>query len=247
MDYVLKSGKVVNEPQQKVDLDGMERVLCLDAKTGRTIWTHEYPCAYKISYPGGPRCTPTIVDDKVVTLGAQGDLRVLSAKDGSVVWKKSLPKDMNAPTPLWGFAGHPLVEAGVVYVLVGGENQAVAAFDLITGAVKWKALSCSDAGYCPPVMIEAGGARQLVVWHPEEVASLDPKNGSVYWTLPLKPDFGMSVGRPQRKGNKLFIAGVMRTSVMLELDDKRPAVKELWRGATPRQSRMPPIGWACPR
>ncbi|HPF37001.1 MAG TPA: PQQ-binding-like beta-propeller repeat protein [Phycisphaerae bacterium] len=234
MDYVLKSGKVVNEPQQKVDLDGMERVLCMDAKTGKTIWTHEYPCAYKISYPGGPRCTPTVVDDKVVTLGAQGDLRVLSAKDGGVIWAKSLPKDMNAPVPLWGFAGHPLVEAGVVFVVVGGENQAVAAFDLNTGAVKWKALSCSDAGYCPPVMIEAGGAKQLVVWHPEEVASLDPKNGNVHWTLPLKPDFGMSVGRPQRKGNKLFIAGVMRTSVMLELDDRRPAVKELWRGATPR-------------
>lgn len=232
MDFVVKRGDVVNEPQQKVDLDGAERILCLDEKTGKTIWTHEYPCKYKISYPGGPRCTPTVVDGKVVTLGAQGDLRVLSAKDGSLIWQTSFEKDHHAPVPLWGFAGHPLVVDAMVVALVGGENQAVAAFDLATGAVKWKALSCSDAGYCPPVVIDAGGVQQLVIWHPDAVASLNPQTGDVYWTIPLKPDFGMSVGRPQVRGDKLFIAGVMRTSVMLELDAKKPAVTELWRGDT---------------
>ncbi|MCB9853441.1 MAG: PQQ-like beta-propeller repeat protein [Phycisphaerales bacterium] len=230
MDYVVKSGDVVNEPQQKVNLEGQERVLCLDAKTGKTIWTYEYPCKYNISYPGGPRCTPTVVGDKLITLGAQGDLRVLSTKDGSVIWKKSFASDFNASAPLWGFAGHPLVVDDMVVALVGGEGQAVVAFDLATGDVKWKALSSSDAGYCPPIIIDAGGARQLIVWHPEAVASLNPKDGAVYWTFPLKPDFGMSIGRPQLQGDKLFIAGVMRTSLMLELDSKKPAARELWRG-----------------
>lgn len=230
MDYVVESGNVVNEPQQKVDLQGKERVLCLDAKTGKTIWKHEYPCKYNISYPGGPRCTPTVIDDKVITLGAQGVLCVLSANDGSVIWKKSFEKDFNASAPLWGFSGHPLVLNDMVVALVGGENQAVVAFDLKTGDVKWKALSCSDAGYCPPVIVEAGGAKQLIIWHPEAVASLNPKDGSVYWTVPLKPDFGMSIGRPQVQGDKMFIAGVMRTSLMLELDSKKPAAKEIWRG-----------------
>jgi outer membrane protein assembly factor BamB len=229
MDYVVESGDVVNEPQKKVDLDGKERVLCLDAMTGRTIWTQEYPCKYKISYPGGPRCTPTIVGDLVVTLGAQGDLCVLSANDGRVVWKTSFVDDMNAPVPLWGFAGHPLVVDAMVVALVGGDGQAVVAFDLKTGAVKWKALSCTDAGYCPPVMVKAGGVDQLVIWHPEAVVSLNPKTGAAYWSIPLKPDFGMSIGRPQVQGDKMFIAGVMRTSVMLELASGKPEVKELWR------------------
>ncbi len=230
MDFVVTKGKVVNEPQGKPEIDGIERVLCLDEKTGDLIWKYEYPANYRISYPGGPRCTPTVSDGLVVTLGAHGDLCVLDAKDGTLKWRTSFEKDYGAPVPMWGFAGHPLVEDGVVYVQIGGTDQAVAAFDLQTGKLKWKAHSSGDAGYCPPVTIDAGGAKQLLAWHPAKVLALNPKDGSLYWEVPLKPDFGMSIGRPQRKGDQLFIAGVMRTSVMLKLDDKKPAVTEVWRG-----------------
>lgn len=230
MDLVIKSGDVVNQPGVKAEVEGNERVLCLDAKTGKTIWTHEYPCSYNIGYPGGPRCTAAIADGKIVTLGAQGDLRVLSAKDGSLIWKTSFPNDLKSPVPVWGFAGHPLVYNGMVVALVGGEGQGAVAFDLDTGAVKWKALNSKDAGYCPPVIIDAGGTKQLVVWDPENISSLNPKNGDVYWTVPLKAGFGMSVGRPQVKGDKMFVAGPQRASAMLQLNVKKPAVKELWRG-----------------
>lgn len=230
MDLVIKSGDVVNQPGVKANVEGTERVLCLDAKTGKTIWTHEYPCSYDIGYPGGPRCTPTIADGKVVTLGAQGDLHVLSAKDGSLIWKTSFPNDLKSPVPMWGFAGHPLVQNAMVVALVGGEGQGAVAFDLDSGDVKWKALNSKDAGYCPPVMIDAGGTKQLVVWDPDNISSLDPKNGNVYWTIPLHAGFGMSVGRPQVKGDRMFVSGPQRASVMLQLNEKKPAVKELWRG-----------------
>src|SRR5258708_2636847 len=38
----------------------LERVLCFDADTGKELWRHEYEARYTISYPLGPRATPTI-------------------------------------------------------------------------------------------------------------------------------------------------------------------------------------------
>src|SRR5438552_3436772 len=40
-----------------------ERVLCFDAKTGRTLWSHAYAVKYgDLDYGKGPRSTPTIHD-----------------------------------------------------------------------------------------------------------------------------------------------------------------------------------------
>ncbi|HBM76716.1 MAG TPA: pyrrolo-quinoline quinone, partial [Verrucomicrobiales bacterium] len=51
---------------------GSERLLCLDASTGKTLWEESYPCAYTMSYPAGPRVTPLINEERVYTLGAEG-------------------------------------------------------------------------------------------------------------------------------------------------------------------------------
>src|SRR5262245_56198162 len=59
-DYVKSAGDASPAPTKRNDLQGKERVLCLDAKTGEELWKHEYDCNYSISYPAGPRCTPTV-------------------------------------------------------------------------------------------------------------------------------------------------------------------------------------------
>ena len=67
--------------------EGKERILCLSASTGKTIWTCDYDCKYtKIAYPSGPRCTPTVDDGRVFTLGAMGDLYCLEIDKGTVLW-----------------------------------------------------------------------------------------------------------------------------------------------------------------
>src|SRR5690606_27469023 len=108
-DYALSEGDNRPAPTKRNALKGKERVLCLDAKSGEEVWKHEYECHYAISYPAGPRCTPTVAGGKVFTLGAMGDLLCLDAAKGNVIWAKNLPKTYNATVPLWGYAGHPLV------------------------------------------------------------------------------------------------------------------------------------------
>src|SRR5579862_6442458 len=71
----------------------VERVLALDAGTGKVLWTYSYPVEYGIAYPAGPRATPVFDGNRVYAAGAVVDLACLEVGTGKVVWKKSLPSE----------------------------------------------------------------------------------------------------------------------------------------------------------
>jgi outer membrane protein assembly factor BamB len=233
-DYVAREGEVVNGPNDRTNRLGTERLLCLDAATGRLLWKHEQDCAYSISYASGPRCTPTVADGLVYSLGAEGNLACLDAASGELRWSKDFKKDYSAPTPIWGFCGHPLVEGDLLICLVGGPGSVAVAFDRKTGAERWRALTASESGYCPPTMIESGGVRQLVIWDADNLNSLDPATGRVLWSQPLKPMYGMSIMAPQvadtSRGRVLFASGIGRVAALYALAADTPAAQPLWRG-----------------
>ena len=101
---------------------GRERVVCLDAATGKQLWLHQYPCEYSIAYGSGPRATPTVAGGKVYTLGAMGDLFCLDAATGKVVWQKNFVRDYGAEVPIYGCAAAPLVDRERLIAVVGGEG-----------------------------------------------------------------------------------------------------------------------------
>ena len=228
-DYKVEGGKAFNNPQSRAKLQGSERLIALDASTGKELWTHEYSCPYDISYPAGPRCTPTVDGERVYILGSEGDLQCLKVANGELVWKKSFKKDMQAKVPLWGFSAHPLIDGDLLYTMVGGKGQGIVAFDKMTGDVKWKALDC-DAGYCPPTIIKKGGVRQLIVFHPKAVVGMNPADGKSYWNVEIEPNYGMSICRPMMDGDLLYASGHGNQSVMIKLDSEKPGAKEVWRG-----------------
>jgi outer membrane protein assembly factor BamB len=211
-------------------LAGSERVLCLDAATGKPIWEHKYPVQYTISYPNGPRCTPTVHGGKVYTLGAEGHLVCLDADRGAVVWSKDFKQDFGAKTPIWGFCGHPLVDGQKLFCIVGGPGSLAVAFDKDTGRELWRSLTADEQGYAPPTLIEAGGAKQLLIWHGKALHSLDPQTGKEHWSVPLAPAYDMSIMAPQKLGEHLFAGGNGGVSVLLKLAADKPAATEVWRG-----------------
>lgn len=238
-DYLKASGDAKPAPSKRNDLQGKERILCLDARTGAELWKHEYDCDYTISYPAGPRCTPTVDDGRVYALGAMGDLVCLDAASGSVVWSKNLTKTYAAPLPLWGYAGHPLVYKNLLICTVGGAGSVVAAFDKASGREVWKALSAAEIGYAPPTLLEAGGVTQLLIFHGDGLASLNPDTGSLYWSEPLKTSFSMAIMAPRSDGEFLFAGGHSGKSLGLKLDATKPAVTKAWQGS--RTSGLAPV------
>jgi outer membrane protein assembly factor BamB len=209
---------------------GIERVLCLDEKTGQILWKHEYPCTYTISFPNGPRCTPAVSEGKVYMVGAEGNLTCLDAESGKRIWSKDFKQDYGAKTPLWGFAGHPYIDGQKVICMVGGEGACVVAFDKATGKELWKALTAREPGYGSPSIIESAGVRQLLVWHSDSVNSLDPETGKRYWFVPLKPTNGASIMAPMKVGDHLFVGGYDGVCKTYKLLKDKPGVEEIWTG-----------------
>jgi len=233
-DYERTAGELANAPNDRTLLAGRERILCLDAASGRLLWKHEYDCPYAISYASGPRCTPTVADGKVYVLGAEGNLTCLDALTGRLIWAKDFKKDYAAPTPIWGFCGHPLVDGRQLICLVGGEGSVAVAFDKDSGKELWRSLSASESGYCPPTLIESAGVRQLMIWDADNLNSLEPATGRLLWSQPLKPAYGMSIMAPQvadtKQGRVIFASGIGRVGALFSLAATEPAARVIWRG-----------------
>ena len=215
-------------------LDGTERILCLDEETGEIVWTQSWEASYLgVSWDEGPRATPTVDGDQVYAVGASGILTALTVDTGEVLWRIDFVEDFGAEIPQWGFASAPIVDGERVITLVGGTPDAkVVAFDRTTGAEVWRALSSVEAGagVAQPVIIEAGGVRQLVIWHPLAVSSLDPATGEVYWEQPFEVGYDMTVATPVRRGSDLFVTTFYDGPMMLGLDNDRPDAEMRWRG-----------------
>jgi outer membrane protein assembly factor BamB len=214
----------------KQKVAGKERVLCLEEASGKVLWKHEYDCTYKIAYPGGPRTTPVVHDGKVYTLGSMGDLLCLDAGKGTLLWSKNFMKDYGASAQTWGFSANPMIDGDNLICVVGGEGSIAVAFHKDTGKEVWKSISGNEAGYAPPIIIDAGGKRQLIIWDPQAVNSLDPETGKVYWSQRFRLRSGLSIPMPRHDGNLLFVTAFYDGSLMLKLDADKPGASVLWKG-----------------
>jgi outer membrane protein assembly factor BamB len=226
-DRLVTKGKQGNA-FDRARIDGVERVLCLNEADGKVLWKHEYDCPYSISYAAGPRATPLVDGGKVFTLGAEGNLFCLDANTGKEIWSTDFNEAFNVPTPLWGFSAHPLIDGNKLICLAGGKGSTVVAFEKNTGKELWRALTAKEPGYCPPTIYEIGGKRQLILWHPESVNSLNPETGEVYWTVPWDIQSALSISTPRTWAkDHLFFTAFYNGSLMLDLSSGKPV--EVWK------------------
>lgn len=204
-----------------------ERVHCFDERTGETIWTFRdainFPPSFDPNNPSGPCPTPFVDDNRIYALGATGHLLCLDARNGDEVWKKTLAKEyglIEQPnlTPC------PLIEGNLLIVVIGGKPGAcVVAFDKHTGKEVWRALDDPPRAFSSPIVISAGGKRQLIVWTPSAVTSLDPSTGETWWRERLVTREDYAGATPVFQGDQLLISGLM-----LRLDHDKPAATVLW-------------------
>ena len=229
------------DPESRT-VDGTERAIALDEQTGEVLWTHEWQTTYRMlvfSYALGPRATPTIDDDRAYVLGATGRLFCFDVETGEVRWQKDYVTDYDTSVPVYGISSAPLVDGEKLIALVGGEPDAlVVAFDKHTGDELWRALPViSELGYAHPVIYEAGGVRQLIIWHPEALVSLDPETGEVYWEEPWDVSMAVSLATPVKSGDYLLVSQFFNGSMMMRLSRDRPGATMMWKGQS--RSELP--------
>lgn len=230
------------EPTQ--GMRGTERAMALEETTGNLLWSQEWDADYAgIQWEVGPGATPTVDGDRVYILGRTGVLSALRVDTGEILWRKSYAEDYHVDRMRWGFdwgfASAPLVDGERLICFVGGPPDArVVALDKMTGEEIWRALpSEADLGVAQPIIIEAGGARQLIVWDPEEVASLNPVTGEVYWQQPYVVGGAMTVAVPVQVGSQLFFSTFYDGPMMLTLNQDRPGATVAWKGSSNSEIR----------
>lgn len=81
----------------------MERVICLDAKTGKTLWEHAYQSGpqrgHYAKFGNGPESTPLLTDGKLYTIGVGGAMHCLEADTGGVLWTKDFASAFGVSMP----------------------------------------------------------------------------------------------------------------------------------------------------
>ena len=215
-------------------MDGMERLVCLDEETGEILWTHEWPTTYRMlmaTYATGPRATPTVDGDRVYVVGSAGMILCLRTGTGEVLWQINSIEQYGTYVPVWGVSSAALIDVDKVICIVGGDPDAkVMAFDKLTGREIWRALSSDwEMGYGQPIIYEAGGARQLIIWHPQAVSSLDPATGEIYWEEPWDVPSSLTIATPVKSGPYLFLTQFWSGSLLMRLNEDRPAASVVWK------------------
>ena len=223
-------------------MDGTERLLTLDEETGAVLWSQEWPAAYRnihAKFATGPRATPTVDGSRVYGLGAAGMISYMDTETGEVVWQIDTVAEYGTTVPVFGISQAPLVEGDLLIAVVGGEPDAkIVAFDKATGQEMWRALEMtSETGYSQPIVIDAGGARQLIVWHATALTSLNPETGDIYWEQPWEVGLGLSIATPVKSGDYLLTSHFLNGSMMMRLNADRPAATMLWKGRS--RSELP--------
>ena len=208
-----------------------ERVHCLDAKTGKSLWTHTYPCRYRVGYSLGPRASVTVDAGLAHVLGAMGHFHCLNAKTGKIAWKLNLAKVYNTRSVLWGFSAAPLVYGDLVILQIGGAGEAcLVAFDKKTGAEKWKAID-DGMTYAAPIIVKRGKNDVLISWTKNSLAGLNPKSGKVHWQVPFETtkSWQMGAATPLVEGDHVFISACYDGSMLVKMAADGLRAARVWQ------------------
>jgi outer membrane protein assembly factor BamB len=159
-----------------------EMLLAFDANSGKKVWSVQVGELLTNGWGDGPRMSPTISNGKIYALGAKGNLVCVEAKDGSLIWKKSLVQDLGGKVPGWGYTESVLINNGKVICTPGGKDGSLAALDANSGRTVWRTKGFTDgAQYSSPISIVHEGKQQVVQLVMKNLVGIDPKNGSVLW------------------------------------------------------------------
>ena len=178
--------------------DGNEEVLgAIDLITGELRWSQRFPGKHYEPLGGlGPRATPTLHEDLLISQTATGTVVCCNALNGEVQWKQDILKmgfdsqEESESFIKWGRSASPLIvktkDREQVIVPMGGKPTSatpitLASLDLRTGTILWKQ-GTAQIGYSSPALVHFGTTQQIVSVNENSVSAHDIENGEVLWT-----------------------------------------------------------------
>lgn len=217
-------GRVFTVGSDGLKKGGKDVVYCLDADTGKPVWTFGYSQDLDPKYyDGGPGATPTVDRGHVYVVGRHGWVHCLSAETGSVVWKRHLASESGLKVPEWGFNSSVHIEGDQAILNAGSYGIAL---DRLTGKELWVS-GKDEAGYGTPVAFTWKGRRLLAMFAAKHVVAVDPKDGAEVWRVAWKTSYDVNSSDPVISGNRMFVSsGYNKGGAVYDLSGALP--KQLW-------------------
>lgn len=189
---VIAGGKLVYLDER----DQKETAHCLDAATGKEIWSVPFSDSYQDEWGAGPRSTPFIDGDRVYAQSCRGEFRCLSLADGKTIWQTSFEKDFGVvflgskaregTASRRGNTGAGVVDGDRLFLAVGNTNgAAVVCFDKRAGQVLWRSQN-DEAAYAPYAVATLAGVRQVLAYTAEALTGIECASGRLVWRVPLE-------------------------------------------------------------
>lgn len=174
-----------------------ERVMCLDADTGKVIWEYKFNI-YQSDIPthrvgwASPAADPATGNIYALSGGAQV---IALSKDGKLLWERSLGEEFAAFTTHGGRTMSPLVDGDLVIVnsavsswgTMGNRSLRFIALDKRTGEIVYVATPGGrpyDTAYPAPLIATINGMRLLICGNGDGAfQAIKPQTGEKVWNF----------------------------------------------------------------
>jgi len=206
---VLSKGRVFVHSRR----DPEELVTAVDAATGKIVWQQKYQAPftknqYAVRMAKGPNSTPLVAEGRLYTIGMTGVLSAWNMSDGALLWRNDYSASIDTSKLFCGTSMSPMVEGGSLVVQVGSDIHGgrVIALDPAKGTERWT-WTGPGPGYASPIVITAGGVRQIVTMTDSSIVGIDAKNGASLWSVPFPDEWHENIVTPVWTGTHLIVSG----------------------------------------
>ena len=216
-----------------------ETIAAFDLASGKAVWSLAYDAPYQMDpaareHGKGPKSTPVVSGGRLFALGISGVLSAVDAATGKLLWRETFDKEFPLTAPVFGTAMSPLVDGDDVIAHVGGKDRgALRAFDAATGRVRWSWTEDGPA-YASPVIVEAGGVRQIVTQTQRHIVGVERSTGRTLWTMPFETSYQQNSVTPVVYRDLIVLSGLDKSTFAIRITRQAAVWKPeiVWENAS---------------
>lgn len=181
-----------------------EFIYCLDAGTGKVVWTNQHDSVYTRFPQSG---SPTVIDGRLYFLGAGRMTYCLDAATGKDLWQRKLPGEFRDEF----LQSSVVVTDGIVVVMCGS----LFGLDSTNGEILWEGDKQSTRGTHSSPVVWNGAGRNFVIANVGDADTIcvDPRSGEEQWrvrseggqsTPVIAGDLLITYGSSRKRGMRCF-------------------------------------------
>ena len=168
---------------------GKDAVLAFD-REGKPLWQTAFSAEDRGKHRNASGSNPSPVTDGsgIFVTFKSGNLAALNL-DGTIRWQANLVEKFGPVNLFWDFGTSPTLTAKHVVMARMHQGESwLAAFDKVTGEMRWKTARNYDTprevdnGYTTPLVIQHDGREALLTWGAQHLTVHDAADGRLLWS-----------------------------------------------------------------